>query len=378
MKVLIAGDYSPLYRVAHKIETGDTIDMFSSIIDVVAAADYSIVNFESVVLDRKAAPIDKCGPHLKCSPKALPILKEAGFQCMTLANNHFRDYADEGVLTSIQCFKENGFDYVGGGENIDAAEAILYKIINNETLAVINVCENEFSMASKTRAGSAPLDAVKVYRRIVEARKLANYVLVIVHGGHEHYQLPSPRMKELYRFFIEVGADAVVNHHQHCYSGYEFYQGNPIVYGLGNFLFDHPKKRKSIWNEGYMALLDFTPSEIKLTTIPYVQCDDESRVKLMKEEERKHFEKNITALNDMIADDENLQHELDKFIISRRSSIMSVFTRYTNRYLRGAVSRHWIPYLLPKSKVLDMIDYISCESQRDVTLGYLEKYTKLK
>lgn len=378
MKVLIAGDYSPLDRVAQKIEKGDTIDLFSSVSDVIIAADYSIVNFESVVLDKKAAPIDKCGPHLKCSPKTLPVLKKAGFRCLTLANNHFRDFADEGVLTSIEFFKENGFDYVGGGADIDAAEAILYKTLNNEILAVINVCENEFSIASKTRAGSAPLDAVKVFHRVCEARSKAAYILVIVHGGHEHYQLPSPRMKELYRFFIEVGADAVVNHHQHCYSGYEFYQGKPIVYGLGNFFFDHPKKRKSIWNEGYMAEIDFTPSGIIFATIPYVQCDNEPRVRLMVDDEKKRFENNISALNEVIADDQKLQQELDKFIVSRRSSIMSVFTRYTNRYLRGAVGRHWIPYLLPKSKVLDMIDYISCESQRDVTLGYLEEYTKLK
>lgn len=378
MRVLVAGDYSPRDRVARKIQSGETSDLFSSVKEVIAGVDYAIVNFESAVVEGDAAPIDKCGPSLKCQAGAVPVLKEAGFQCLTLANNHFRDYGDTGVLTSLRCFKEHGFDYVGGGENIADAERVLYEKMDDGTLAVINVCETEFSIATAKRAGSAPLDAVKVYRRIVEARKQADNVLVIVHGGHEHYQLPSPRMKELYRFFIEVGADAVVNHHQHCYSGYEFFNGKPIVYGLGNFLFDHPKKRGGIWNEGYLAVLEFKAGDVKLETVPYVQCDGEPIVRLMKVDEKRQFEQRIQQLNEVIADDEKLQEELNKFIVRRKSSIMSIFTPYSNRYLRAAASRHWIPYLLPKSKVLDMIDYISCESQRDITLGYLDVYAKTK
>lgn len=376
MKILIAGDYSPRDRVAQKIQNGEISDLFSSVEDTIRSVDYAIVNFESAVVEGDVKPIEKCGPCLKCQPEAVKVLKDAGFKCLTLANNHFRDFGDEGVLASLKYFKEHGLDYVGGGEDIAAAETILYKQFEDGMLAIINVCENEFSIASPTRAGSAPLDAVRVYRRIVEARKHSDFVLVIVHGGHEHYQLPSPRMKELYRFFIEVGADAVVNHHQHCYSGYESYNGKPIVYGLGNFCFDWNGKRGGIWNEGYLAILDFTSSKINLETIPYVQCDDEPNVTLMEGDKKKQFEKRIDQLNAIIEDDEKLNAELSKFIISRKSSIMSIFTPYTNRYMRAAASRHWIPYLLPKSKVLDMIDYISCESQRDVTLGYLEEYSK--
>lgn len=378
MKVLIAGDYSPRDRVAQKIQKGDSNDLFNSVEDTIRSVDYAIVNFESAVVEGDAKPIEKCGPCLKCQSEAVKLLKETGFRCLTLANNHFRDFGDEGVLTSLRYIKENSLDSVGGGENIAAAEAVLYKGFEDGVLAIINVCENEFSIASSSRAGSAPLDAVKVYRHIVEARKHSDYVMVIVHGGHEHYQLPSPRMKELYRFFVEVGADAVVNHHQHCYSGYEFFKGKPIIYGLGNFLFDHPKRRKSIWNEGYLALFEFSSTEVRFEAVPYVQCDEKPKVILMEGDKKKLFEKEIQQLNEVIADDERLQEELNKFIVERKSSIMSIFTPYTNKYMRAAVSHHWIPYILPKSKVLDMIDYISCESQRDITLGYLDVFVNKK
>lgn len=377
MKILVAGDYSPRDRVARKIHEGDTGDLFAQVAQTVAGVDYAIVNFECAVVEGEAKPIEKCGPNLKCEAKAVKVLKEAGFHCVTLANNHFRDFGDEGVLGSLRCFKDNGLDYVGGGADLAEAERVLYKTFADGKLAIVNVCENEFSIAGALRAGSAPLDAVRVYHRIKEARQQADYVLVIIHGGHEHYQLPSPRMKELYRFFVEVGADAVVNHHQHCYSGYELYHGKPIVYGLGNFLFDHPKKRGSIWNEGYMAVLDFSKDGVTVETIPYVQCDDEPVVRPMKGEEQTRFAANFERLNDIIADEEKLATEMQLLVERGRRAVLGVFTPYTNEYVRAAASRHWLPYLLPKNKVLAMINYIACEAQRDVTLGYFNKYANL-
>lgn len=378
MKVLVAGDYCPRDRVARKIQSGDTADILASVKETIATVDYAIVNFECAVVDGDAKPIEKCGPNLKCQPEAVSVLKNAGFHCLTLANNHFRDFGDEGVMTSLRYFKQNGLDYVGGGENIAAAEAVLYKKFDDGVLAIINVCENEFSIANRKRAGSAPLDAVKVYHRIVEARKQSDYVLVIVHGGHEHFQLPSPRMKELYRFFVEVGADAVVNHHQHCYSGYEFYNGKPIIYGLGNFLFDHPKKRGSIWNEGYMAVIEFNAVGVGFKAVPYNQCDEEAIVRLMNGRENEQFVETIDGLNSVILDNDRLEQSMSSFIANKHRSVLGVFTPYMNEYVRAIASRHWLPYCLPKGKVLSMINYISCEAQRDVTLGFLEDYSGIK
>ena len=70
------------------------------------------------------------------------------------------------------------------------------------------------------------------------------------------------RMKELYHYFVDAGADVVINHHQHCYSGYEEYKGSPIFYGLGNFLFDNSDFRPQPWNEGYLVELDFSKDKL--------------------------------------------------------------------------------------------------------------------
>lgn len=372
MKVLVAGDYCPRDRVARKIQSGDTADLFSSVKETIEAADYAIVNFECTVVDGKAKPISKCGPNLKCQPEAVKVLKDGGFDCVTVANNHFRDFGSRGVQLSLAEIDRVGLDRVGGGMSIDEAEKVLYKEIDKKRVAFINVCEHEFSIADNDRGGSAPLDIVDVSIRIQEAKGKADFVIVIIHGGNEYFQLPTPRMKKTYRFFVKMGADAVVNHHQHCYSGYEVYQDKPIVYGLGNFCFDWNGRRNCMWNEGYMLLLNLDKT-IDFELVPYIQCNDEPKVVLMSNNEKSKFENKIAELNRIIANDEALNKEYDAFVRGRKRSVICPFTPYLNTYMRMAAGRHLIPYLIPREKLAGQINFIDCESHRDVLLKVLNE-----
>ncbi len=166
----------------------------------VESADYSIVNLECPVAGEDAKGIQKNGPLLKCSSKTLEAIKFAGFQGVTLANNHIFDYGRKGLMQTISCCKMLEIDTVGGGGSLQDAAKILYIERNEEKLAIINCCEHEFSIASDNTAGANPLNPILQYNVIKKARENADYVVVIVHGGHEHYQLPSPRMKVTYRF----------------------------------------------------------------------------------------------------------------------------------------------------------------------------------
>jgi len=372
MKVLVAGDYCPRDRVARKIQSGDTADLFASVKETIEAADYAIVNFECTVVDGKAKPISKCGPNLKCQPEAVKVLKDGGFDCVTVANNHFRDFGSRGVQLSLAEIDRVGLDRVGGGMSIDEAEKVLYKEIDKKRVAFINVCEHEFSIADNDRGGSAPLDIVDVSIRIQEAKGKADFVIVIIHGGNEYFQLPTPRMKKTYRFFVRMGADAVVNHHQHCYSGYEVYQDKPIVYGLGNFCFDWNGRRNCMWNEGYMLLLNLDKT-IDFELVPYIQCNEEPKVVLMSNNEKSKFDNKIAGLNRIIANDEALNKEYEAFVKGRKRSIICPFTPYMNTYMRIAAGRHLIPYLIPREKLAGQINFIDCESHRDVLLKVLNE-----
>jgi poly-gamma-glutamate synthesis protein (capsule biosynthesis protein) len=187
----------------------------------VEQADFSLVNLEAPIVEGKGSPIKKAGPNLKCNKSAIEALRYVGFKGVTLANNHFYDYGEEGALNTMALLNKVGISYVGAGKNLAEASRIFYQSIGNKTVAFINCCEHEYSIATEQTAGSNPINPVSQYYAISEAKTKADYAVVIVHGGIEGFQLPTLRMQDLYRYFVDCGADVVVNHHQHCYSGYE-------------------------------------------------------------------------------------------------------------------------------------------------------------
>lgn len=378
MKILIAGDFCPSGRIIHLIENNDFGTIFNNIKPIISNVDYSIVNLECPIVDNMSLkPISKCGPNLRCSKKAIESLKYTGFQCVTLANNHFRDFGDEGCLATLTELHNYGIDYVGGGANLIEAQTILYKNIKSQKVAIINICEHESSIATNIHAGSAPFEYVDVYQQILEARNNADYVIIIVHGGNEHYQLPSMRMKKAYRWFVDLGADAVINHHQHCFNGYEVYKGKPIFYGIGNFCFDNNRKRNSIWNEGFMVVLEFEHGIISHNVIPYYQCNTVPTIELMKENEKRKFLSTIEILNKIILSDDELNHRYEVFCQEMSIEWLFNLEPYKrNRLFPALYRRNLLPSFISQDKIKWLINFIECESQVSRLLSAL--YSKIK
>lgn len=369
-KVLIAGDFCPQNRVAESFQERAFSPVLGEVKTIISEVDYSIVNFECPVIMGGERPITKQGPNLKCSEVGVEAVKWIGFDCVTLANNHFLDYGEEGANNTIEACTKYEIDTVGGGMNLAEASKVLYKDLDGIVLAIINCCEHEFSIATETSAGSNPLNPIKQYYAIQEAKKNADKILVIIHGGHEHFQLPSPRMVETYRFFIDAGADAVVNHHQHCFSGYELYKGKPIFYGLGNFCFDKPQFRDNIWNYGYMVIIDFT-SDNTPKLIPYKQCCEKPSVSLLVNQS--DFEVQIEKLNIIISDKNQLEKEIEKYYSKDSRFTRQLFEPYSSRLMVKLYLMHIIPSLLSNKKLISILNKIDCESHRDKLLYFLKQ-----
>lgn len=363
MDIIVAGDYAPCGILSNRLDNQD-YSFFSEVKPVLDGVDYSIVNLECPIVSGTARPINKVGPNLCCSERGVEALKWAGFNCVSLANNHFFDYGDSGVKTTIDACKRNGIEWVGGGVTLADASKILYKRVSNETLAIINCCEHEFSIATDQHGGSNPLNSVRLYYDVKTAKKNADYVIVIIHGGHEHFQLPSPRMVELYHFLIDVGADSVINHHQHCFSGYELYNGRPIFYGLGNFCFDIDGiQRRSLSCEGYMAHLVFSKEEVSFSIIPYLQCSDEYiGVQVI---ENGAFDQRIEKLNHIIDNPSELSDFVKEYYNSITDDLRVMLSPINNRYIRAILYRKIIPVVLSKKYLLRLEDFFLCESHRD-------------
>lgn len=377
MNILVAGDFSPMARLSNLIESKRFAEVFpKDMCDTIRKADFSLVNFESPILEDNQKPIPKCGPNLKCSKNAVVAVKYAGFTGVTLANNHILDYGVEGLHMTLKYCQNQGLDVVGAGASLLDAEKILYLKKNGETLAIINCCEHEFSIATDTNAGANPLNSIKQFYQIQEAKTNADHVIVIVHGGHEHFKLPSLRMLETYRFFIDVGADAVVNHHQHCYSGYELHKGKPIFYGLGNFCFDNESFRNSFWNLGYMVEISFSGGSVDFVLYPYSQCNSSASVVLLNESNKKDFEKELNILNHIISNEILLKKCLKNYYSDCSRGELSILEPYGGRVSRKLFDLSLLPHFIKGRKLVAILNHISCESHRDKMLFALNQKNK--
>jgi len=231
MKLLICGDY-----IVDKLENNHN-DIFGEFIKIIKEADISIYNQEHpVTLSRKKYPTKKFGPTGACNPEALKPVLKAGFNCVSLANNHIFNRGIEGLNDTLDYFKRHNIRTIGAGVNLNSAQEIHYFNVDDITIAVLNFAENEFNTATKRHGGANPLNVIQNAKQIQEAKEKSDSVFVIIHGGIEYLRYPSPRMVQLCRFYVECGASAIVCHHSHVVSGYEVFKKSPIFYGIGNFI----------------------------------------------------------------------------------------------------------------------------------------------
>lgn len=362
MKITICGDYSPQYRLGTLLEKEDYSAIFGDIKPIFANSDYNIVNFESTIPTNANKAIKKIGPNLSCSEKAVDALQWAGVNVVTLANNHAGDYGPKSLMNTISLLDQAKIYHVGAGKNLDEARKILYLEKGGEVLAVINCCEHEYGVAYKNNAGTNPLDSIAQYHAILEARKIANYVLVIVHGAAEGFQLPTIRMQDTYRFFIDAGADAVINHHQHCYSGIEIYKEKPIYYGLGNFAFDYSNDSKK-WSEGIITTLDFNEGGVSHKYTPYIQFGKQVGIHPVKD--TTEFDQKIEELSVIISDRQKLEECVGNYFAEWQSTICSRLQPYSGRILKGLYSRRLLPSLLTKTNIRLLQNMVNCETHRE-------------
>ena len=372
IKILITGDFAPTQRVADAIQKGDYASLFGEIKSLIQEVDFSITNMEAPLIGN-GTPIAKTGPNLKAPCKSVEALKYAGFDMVTLANNHIMDYGSEGLFSTMDICCKNNIDYIGAGCNEEAARQIKYVTLRGMKIAFINVAENEWSTTDSNNPGANGLNEVSIFYQIQEAKLQANYTILIIHGGHETYELPSPRMKRLYRWFIDLGVDAVIGHHTHCFSGDEIYKGKPIVYSLGNFVFDRKINRNTSWNECAIAILEIVEGKIYLKLVPLHQCGDKIGAHMLEEEHISQFEKQREEKTNIIVHDILLDAEFEKFIARQFKMYAAFLEPIKNKYILALMNRGIFPRFVKGGFKRLLLNIIRAEAHRDIILKILSR-----
>lgn len=237
-RIIIGGDIVPT-ESNRKLFAGANVDELigTDLKELLRRADYTIFNLEVPLTDTEN-PIPKCGPNLIAPTETVNGLKAINPYFFTLANNHILDQGEQGLFSTMNCLGEAGIDYAGVGRNLDEASKGFIKEINGIKVGIYCCAEHEFSIAIEHSAGANPFDPLESMDHISTLKNQSDYVMVLYHGGKEHYRYPSPYLQKVCRKCVDKGADLVVCQHSHCIGCEEKWNGGTIVYGQGNFLFD--------------------------------------------------------------------------------------------------------------------------------------------
>ncbi len=260
------------------------------LLEYMRCADVMMANNEFCYSGRGAPLVGK-EYTFRAKPESVNLLNKMGIDIVSLANNHAFDYGEEAFFDTLDILKNAGVRYVGAGRNIDEASAPKYYYINGRKVAVMAAARTEYykiftPQATETQSGimrtHTPDDFIVA---VSKAKAISDIVIVYVHWGTEGTDKLEPAQVKLAHQLIDAGASAVLGSHPHVLQGIEFYNGAPIVYSLGNFLFNTKRL------DSCMVSLAFSPDKsIMLKYYPCLQANSEIRLLTADEERRRIFD----------------------------------------------------------------------------------------
>ena len=227
---------------------------------LIKGADIAIANFENPAPNR--IRWHTSGTVFSADPGMIDGLVSAGIDYVSLANNHIGDAGDAGILQTIANLKERGLAYSGAGKDLTAARKPAMLEANGIKVAVLGydaIARGYF--AAKGEPGSAQLSLTRARGDIRRARDAgADLVIIFPHWGTEYRAMPFAAQQRLARDIIDAGADMIIGNHAHWAAAMEVYEGKPIWYALGNFVFDQTWSEPTM--EGITLELTFDGKEL--------------------------------------------------------------------------------------------------------------------
>lgn len=212
------------------------------VLSIMKDSDLMVANSEFTVSNRGSKLSNKLYTF-RAKPERLSIYSEMGVDMVTLANNHVFDYGEDAFLDMLDAFEQYKIPHIGAGHNIEEARKPYYFIINGYKFAFVSATRAEkYIMTPGATEDSYGVfrcyDPTLMINTIKELRSDADYIIPIIHFGKEDSHELEDEQVSSARAYIDVGADVVVGHHAHTLQGVEMYNNKPIIYNLGNFLFN--------------------------------------------------------------------------------------------------------------------------------------------
>ncbi len=365
MKIIIGADIVPTQSNIEFFKNGQTDKILDEkIVQLLKEADFRLFNLEVPLTDVET-PIEKQGPALIAPSGTVRGMKNLGVDLLALANNHIMDQDVQGLESTFNVLRENNIKYVGAGNSLSEAQKP-YIIEKDGIKTGIYACaEHEFSIAKKNHPGANPFDTLESPDHIVKLKNECDYVIVLYHGGKEHYRYPSPELQKICRKLCDKGADLVVCQHSHCVGCREEYNGSEIVYGQGNFVFD--MRSNEYWNSAVLISADFS-EKMRLEYIPLEKKDGKPVVS-----ENSGIIEGLEERSEEIKKEGFIGEKYSEFAESMLQGYINAFKGRSIIFrLINRLCGHRLKRKLSEKQKMQIINCVECEAHRELLLGGLK------
>lgn len=235
-------------------------------------AELAIANHEQPVTEQ--ARFHSSGTRFSGKPALTRIFTRAGIDFLSLANNHIGDYGSDGISDTRRILRRNDIAFGGAGKDLDQARTVRFLEARGTQVAIIPCLDIvRVYWATEQKAGATPCVDQYIRKDIRKARRAgADVIIVFPHWGVEYTRQPLASMRKHAARWVDAGADLVIGAHSHVAGSIEDIDGTPVLYSLGNLIFDQH------WSTNTMesALLEATfhgHQLVELRLRPYIIHD---------------------------------------------------------------------------------------------------------
>ena len=244
---------------------------FSGVSDVTSNVDLLLINFENAATTSGDAL--KGDVPLKCDPSYVPLAKANNVTVAALANNHAIDYGITGMQDTLDNLKNADITPMGAGNTEDEAHQAVVKEVNGRKITILNYMDSEnfaeysyeaMPYANGSNPGYSAYDSEDAQKQIA-ANNDSDLIVAYMHFGNEYSNSPNENQVKIAHELIDYGADVVIGSHPHVTQGIEMYNGKPIFYSLGNFIFD---QSNTATHSAYFVKIDLVGNAGECTVYP--------------------------------------------------------------------------------------------------------------
>ena len=292
---VFAGDilFDSGYSVMTKIQQNGGMSgvMSADLLSEMQNADITMVNNEFPYTNTGTPTAGK-QYTFHADPASVSLLRDMGVDAVSVANNHSYDYGETGLVNTLTTLEGAGIAHVGAGRNIDEASRIIYYHAGNMKIALIASTDFEqmdnpdTKGATQTSSGVfRSVDDALLLQRIKEAKAAGAFVVVFIHWGKESVTEPTWLQLQQAPEIAAAGADLIVGDHSHCLQKFDYVNGVPVIYSLGNFLFNSKTVDtcllKATFDANGLKALQFIPALQQGCTVSSAQ--DTEKVRILNE-----------------------------------------------------------------------------------------------